>query len=406
MVYFLEIFIRILITTSTLSIVGGAQTHIQALLPALVESGHLVAVLHEDAETAPGATIVDQVPGITIWCIAKKNKSQVLGQVESWKPDFAYNHGMNDLVTESEIVRRWPTFLFVHSSSGTCISGTKRWRRPRLAICERVLGPSCLGLYMPLGCGGKNPLAMLKWYNRAQSRRQLFKDYKGLLVASQFMAQDYYRHGIPAGLLHLVPYFPPGCQPDFEPPHGRAFTQRIIFAGRLVKEKGWRHALAATSMAARSLGRDLRLVVAGDGPDLSEMRRIAANGDFSINVDFLGWIDRQAMQLEMRQADLLLMPSLWAEPFGLLGIEAGCVGLPASGYAVGGIPDWLVPGETGESGTPGRMVVAELAAAIGRALNDQDHWQKLRVGAWKKAQEFSKARHMNQLNQLFETSKS
>ena len=365
-----------------------------------------MAVLHEDAEGGPGATIVDQVLGINTWCIAKKNKDLVLELVESWKPDIAYNHGMNDVVIETEIVRRWPTFLFVHSSYGICISGTKRCRRPRLAICERVLGPSCLGLYLPLGCGGNNPLTMLRWYRLARSRQRLLKDYKGILVASEFMAQDYYRHGIPAGLLHLVPYFPPGCQPDVEPPHGRAFTQRIIFAGRLVKEKGWRHALAATSMAARSLGRHLRLVVAGDGPDLSEMRRMAANDDISIQVDFLGWIDRQAMQLEMRQADLLMMPSLWAEPFGLLGIEAGCVGLPASGYAVGGIPDWLVPGETGESGFPGRMVVAELAAAIERALSDQDHWQKLRVGAWKKAQEFSKARHMNQLNQLFETCKS
>jgi glycosyltransferase involved in cell wall biosynthesis len=136
------------------------------------------------------------------------------------------------------------------------------------------------------------------------------------------------------------------------------------------------------------------------------MRRIVANEDIGIKLEFLGWIDRQAMQLEMRQADLLLMPSLWAEPFGLLGIEAGCVGLPAAGYSVGGIPDWLVPGETGESGSSGQMVVAELAAAIERALNDQDHWQKLRVGAWKKAQEFSKARHINQLNQLFETYKS
>ena len=402
----MEIFIRILITTSTLSIVGGAQTHIQALLPALVESGHLVAVLHEDAETAPGATIVDQVPEITTWCIAKKNKNQVLDQIESWKPDIAYNHGMNDLVTETEIVGRWPTFLFVHSSSGTCISGTKRWSRPRFAICERVLGPACLGLYMPLGCGGNNPLTMLKWYKKAQSRQRLLKDYRGIFVASEFMAKDYLRHVACREKVHLLQLFSPGCQPDLGPPRSRVFTQRILFAGRIVKNKGWRHALAATAIASRMLGRDLRLVVAGDGPDLPEMRRIVANQDVGISVEFLGWIDRQAMQLEMRKADLLLMPSLWAEPFGLLGIEAGCVGLPTAGYAVGGIPDWLVPGETGESGSPGRMVVAELAAAIGRALDDQDHWQKLRVGAWKKAQEFSKARHMNQLNQLFETCKS
>ncbi len=365
-----------------------------------------MAVLYEGAGPASGATILNQVHGITTWCITNKNKGLVLDQVESWKPDIAYNQGMNDLVIETEIVRRWPTFLFVHSSSATCISGTKRWRRFRMAICERVLGPACLGLYMPFGCGGNNPLTMVKWYRLAKTRQRLLMDYRGIFVASEFMFQDYLRHGIPASLLHLVPYFPPSCQPDHQPPHGRGFSQRIIFAGRLVNNKGWRHALAATSLAARGLGRDLRLVVAGDGPDLPEIRRIVANENVGISVEFLGWIDRQAMQMEMRKADLLLMPSLWAEPFGLLGIEAGCVGLPAAGYAVGGIPDWLVPGETGESGSPGRMVVGELAAAIERALSDQHHWQKLRVGAWIKAHKFSKARHINQLNQLFETCKS
>jgi glycosyltransferase involved in cell wall biosynthesis len=395
-----------LITTSTLSIVGGAQTHIQALLPALVESDHVVAILHEGASNAFDATIVDQVPGITTWCIANKNKSQVLDQVESWKPDIVYNHGMLDIVIETEIVQRWPTFLFVHSGYGTCISGTKRRRRPRLAICERVLGPACLGLYMPLGCGGNSPLTMLKWYGLARSRQRLLKDYRGIFVASEFMAQEYLRLVACRGKVHLLKVFSPGCQPDLGPPPSREFTQRILFAGRIVENKGWRHAVAATAIASRSLRRDLRLVVAGDGPDLAAMRSMAANEEIGITAEFLGWIDRQAMQSEMRQADLLLMPSLLAEAFGLLGIEAGCVGLPAAGYAVGGIPDWLVPGETGESGSSGRMVVAELAAAIERALNDQDHWQKLRVGVWKKAQEFSRVRHMNQLNQLFETCKS
>jgi hypothetical protein len=52
------------------------------------------------------------------------------------------------------------------------------------------------------------------------------------------------------------------------------------------------------------------------------------------------------------------------------------------------------------------MVVGELAAAIERALTDQDHWQKLRVGSWKNAQQFSKTRHISRLNQLIETCKS
>jgi len=372
----------------------------------LVESGHDIAVLHEGPANTSGPSIVDEVPGVVSWSISNSNLSLVLDQVATWKPDIAYNHGINELVIESEIVKRWPSYLFVHSTSGTCISGTKSWRRPKLAICERVIGPGCLGLYMPLGCGGKSPLTMLNSYRLARSRQRLFNYYQGIFVSSDFMFQDYLRHAIPVNRLHLVPYFPPGCQPDLEPPLSRTFTNRIIFSGRMVQNKGWRHAFSATSLAARGLGRDLHLVVAGDGPDLPEMRRVVANRDFGIKVQFLGWINRQAMQVEMRQADLLLMPSLWAEPFGLLGIEAGCVGLPAAGYAVGGIPDWLVPGKTGESGTSGRMVIGELASAIERALNDQDHWQKLRVGAWKKAQDFSKTRHIGQLNQIFATCKS
>lgn len=382
---------------------GGAQTHLQALLPALVESGHEVAVLHEGICKTSGATIIDQVPELITWCIAKKIRRQILDQVESWKPDIAYNHGMNDLSIETEIVKRWPTFLFVHSSLSTCISGTKRWRRPHLAICERTFGPACLGLYLLLGCGGNNPFTMLKAYRRGKIRRRLINHYQGIFVASKFMLQEYLRHVADRERVHLLSLFSPGYKPDPAPPPFREFTQRILFAGRLVKAKGWRHAVAATTLASRSMGRDFRLVVAGDGPELAAMQRFAAKYDIGIKIDFLGWIDSQAMQLEMRQADLLLMPSLWAEPFGLLGIEAGCVGLPAAGYAVGGIPDWLVPGETGESGPPGLMVVGELAAAIERALTDRDHWQKLRVGAWKKAQEFPKARHINQLNQLFET---
>jgi glycosyltransferase involved in cell wall biosynthesis len=98
----------------------------------------------------------------------------------------------------------------------------------------------------------------------------------------------------------------------------------------------------------------------------------------------------------MRQADLLAMPSLWPEPFGLLGPEAGCVGLPSVGYAHGGIPDWLVEGESGAL-APSPPTVEGLADAILRAISDADRHQVLRVGAWQMAQRFSAERHVRQL---------
>ena len=97
----------------------------------------------------------------------------------------------------------------------------------------------------------------------------------------------------------------------------------------------------------------------------------------------------------MRCCDLLAVPSLWPEPFGLVGLEAGCVGLPSVGFAVGGIPDWLIPGETGEL-APGDPPTAEgLADAVVRALADPIHLGRLRRGAWEMSRRFTLTKHLD-----------
>ena len=92
-----------------------------------------------------------------------------------------------------------------------------------------------------------------------------------------------------------------------------------------------------------------------------------------VKAEYLGWIGMDRRETEMRAADVLGVPSLWPEPFGLVGLEAGCVGLPAAGYATGGIPDWLAPGETGESAPGDAPAPKDLAAALVRVLADDHH---------------------------------
>ena len=49
----------------------------------------------------------------------------------------------------------------------------------------------------------------------------------------------------------------------------------------------------------------------------------------------------------MKNMDLLVVPSVWPEPFGLVGPEAAHHGVPSAAFAVGGIPEWLVDGVSG-----------------------------------------------------------
>ena len=104
----------------------------------------------------------------------------------------------------------------------------------------------------------------------------------------------------------------------------------------------------------------------------------------------------------MREADVLAVPSVWPEPFGLVGIEAGCVGLPAAAFDVGGVRDWVRPGESGEL-APGDPPTADgLVQAIVRALADPAHLNRLRVGAWEVVRGFGRERHVEGLQRILE----
>ena len=48
-----------------------------------------------------------------------------------------------------------------------------------------------------------------------------------------------------------------------------------------------------------------------------------------------------------RSADILVMPSRWQEPFGLINIEAGAARRPMVASRVGGIPEVIRDGENG-----------------------------------------------------------
>lgn len=134
------------------------------------------------------------------------------------------------------------------------------------------------------------------------------------------------------------------------------------------------------------------MTIAGDGPERQALKQAAE--ELGIAVEFAGWVNTRQKLALMREADLLAAPSLWPEPFGLVGIEAGCLGLPAVGYAVGGIPDWLIPGETGELAPGDPPTVDGLAQAMIRALAGPAHYNRLCTGAWNLAKRFTLENHL------------
>jgi glycosyltransferase involved in cell wall biosynthesis len=384
--------VRILVVTTHRGVIGGTETYLREVLPALRARGHELALAYNFPAPAKVSSI-DNGLDLPAW----ECQTDVPEAAQRWRPDFCFLHMSHAPALDESLVHLAPTVLFAHGFYATCASGLKchGWGVP--TPCARKFGASCLPLNYALGCGIRNPLRLWENYRKQSRRARLLSRFHRVLTASRYMAQQMQRQGVPADRVTVAPY-PAGSRRSDEPPSRRPIRGRILLAGRFTGVKGGDVLIRAAASAAAILGRTLTLVFTGSGPEEPRWRDLAVR--LGVPAEFHGWCPNDRLAEIRRGADLVAVPSLWPEPFGLVGVEAGCEGLPAVGFAVGGIPDWLIPGESGES-APAPPSPEGLAGAIVRALSDPDYHHRLRVGAWLVAGEFTAERHLRLLQQIF-----
>jgi glycosyltransferase involved in cell wall biosynthesis len=136
--------------------------------------------------------------------------------------------------------------------------------------------------------------------------------------------------------------------------------------GRLDEAKGFTHLIDAAARLVAE-GRDLLVVLAGDGPLKGDLHAQASRLGIGDRVRFLGFV--ADIQPVYDALDLFVLPSL-CETLGYAHLEAMATELPAVGTLVGGVPEVIVPGETGDLVPPADP--AALSAAIRRYFDSAD----------------------------------
>ncbi|MEK3881420.1 N-acetyl-alpha-D-glucosaminyl L-malate synthase BshA [Paenibacillus sp. PL2-23] len=109
-----------------------------------------------------------------------------------------------------------------------------------------------------------------------------------------------------------------------------------------------------------------KLLLVGEGPELSKMQCRIRNMGLEDRVHFLGKQEDVAHVISL--ADVMLLPSE-KESFGLVALEAMACGVPTIGSNAGGIPELVTHGETGFLSPIGD--VEEMAAHAIRLLKDE-----------------------------------
>jgi glycogen(starch) synthase len=119
---------------------------------------------------------------------------------------------------------------------------------------------------------------------------------------------------------------------------------RLLCMGRLDEQKGFDLALTALALV-RERHPDVRLVIAGDGPERNRLIATACGLGVDDSVDFLGTVSRNRVATLFRECTAVVMPSRF-EGLPLVALEAAWAGRPVVSAEVPGLSEAVVPGET------------------------------------------------------------
>ena len=132
---------------------------------------------------------------------------------------------------------------------------------------------------------------------------------------------------------------------DFRRQYAMDNEKIILYVGRLVYEKGVQHLISAMPKILENY-HDAKLIIAGKGGMLDELKSQADYMGLSDKIYFTGYLNSKQVQKMYKCADVAVFPSTY-EPFGIVALEAMLAGVPTVVSDVGGLNEIVDHRENG-----------------------------------------------------------
>lgn len=371
---------------------GGTEQYILSVARLLADHRHSNAVLYTQASVH---TIQDG-PWPAYHVPTDENLGDRLAQVlAAERPDVAYFHHISSPVLIELLTEHLPSVAYVHGFTAVCPGLGKYFRRGD-TVCTRPFGWGCVPMHYLRRCSAaRRPSTLARLMRNTAALRQALLRASRFLVGSRYMADLLTQNGFPREKIAVLPphFLPDDARLTYTPP---LEPKCVLYAGRLEIEKGVPYLLQALAR----LPADVRLAVAGDGTQHSRYEALARKLGLTERVEFMGWLDDEALSRALHRCALLVMPSLFPEPFGKIGIDALSHGRPVVAFDVGGISDWLHDGVNGFLVRP--KDVPGLAECIGQLAQDEALCVRLgQAGQAGLVQQYAASRHLGGLIAAF-----
>ena len=319
---------------------GGDAVHVKYLAEELVKRGHEVHILHSlDAYKVKGKSLPEKAETDVVHTHMIKthfnhspytayvlgNSSSILkkfeGLVKEVKPDVVHHHNISLL--GYRLLKKRGDYLNLYTAHDYwLICQQNNLLKNGSEICN---GSSCF--LCSLRCGRPPQL----W-----RRRKEFREAVGnidILIAPS----NYVRNKISANFdvkAVTIPNFVPEPPSRIEP---SGFFNFFLYAGVLERHKGIMNLINVYKEISGEI--NAKLLIVGTGSLRDKIREYIKRNRLETKIVLLGWVDRSLLYQLLKEANALIMPSLWPENCPLIALEALSVRTPVIASNKGGLPE-------------------------------------------------------------------
>lgn len=366
---------------------GGEDVVVQNERALLEAHGHAVSYYLADNRKLKGlfcnfTTALNAVFSVPTYFRARAVLKRVM-------PDVVHVHNFFPQISPSIFYAckslRIPVVLTLHNYRIICptallmcdgrIEERSITKGPWWAVPRRVYRSSLLGTFALAAM-----IAMHRMLGTWQKKIDVF------VTLNAFAAAKFRSWGLPESKIVSKPNFA-----DLEMPEEQTERRGVLFAGRLSPEKG----VGVLLGAARELGQEFQVRIAGDGPMQSQVNSAQAC------IEYLGRLGGKQLANEMLRAHALVLPSLCYEGFPMVLVEAYASGLPVIASRLGPLAELIEDGVTGLHFEPGNE--RDLAQKIQWILEHPNSARKMGVNARARYdQSFTPSANYAQLMEIYQ----
>jgi glycosyltransferase involved in cell wall biosynthesis len=335
--------VKILMLHNRYQVTSGEEIVVQAEKSLLETKGHNVALMEVDNANISSAFEKAKAAINVIYSVSSKR--QVTDKIKSFCPDIVHIHNFFPILSPSVYYAcheaQVPVIQTLHNYRLLC-SIASFFRDGK--VCEDCLSKPFPWPGIVHGCyrGSKVGTATVAAMQSVHSMMGTWQDKVSSYIAlTDFARSKFIQGGLPADKIAVKPNF---LTPD--PGIGEGKGNYVLFVGRLWPEKG----IDTLLTAWQQIGNRLPLKIVGDGPLAPQ---VAEAMQQIPGIEWLKQQPRAKVLSLMKNATVLVMPSIWYEGFPMSIAEAYAIGLPVITSNIGSMSALIDHGRTGLHFRPG-----------------------------------------------------